>query len=157
MAKAGRPSVPDTIKKLSGTIRKDRIWEGIEFDLISEVPKPEVWLENKAKKYFKNICQMLIDKKMLNNANVQLVLIMAQEFATYEKATRELKKGYINSIGKNGYEVPSPWVSIRNQAQKNYRDITSLFGLDPLSSQKIGPAGKGEEDPFNKLEKKYGK
>jgi len=100
---------------------------------------------------------MLIEKRLLNNANVQLVLIMAQEFATYEKAVRELKNGYTSFVGKNDYEVPSPWVAIRNQAQKNYREIASLFGLDPMSAQRIGPAGKGDEDPFGALEKKYGK
>jgi phage terminase small subunit len=86
-----------------------------------------------------------------------MVLIMAQEFSTYEQAVRELKKkgAYITLKGKNNDEAPSPWVTIRNQAQKNYRDIAALFGLDPLSSQKIGPTNPGEEDPFEKIQKKY--
>lgn len=158
MSKAGRPSTPALIKKLSGTVRKDRTREGIEFDLITEIPKPALWLEPKAKKYFTNICDLLIRKHLLNEANVPLVLIMAQEFATYERATKELKRGgMIQTIStKNGdYEQASPWLAIRNQAQKNYRDIAGMFGLDPLSSQKIGPVGKGEKDPFDELEKKY--
>ena len=155
VSKSGRPPVPARIKELSGTIRKDRIKEGIDFAIISKVPKPEVWLEPKAKKYFKNICDLLIRHKLLNEGNVPLVLIMAQEFATYEKATRELKNGYTTLVGKNNYEAASPWIAIRNQAQKNYKDIAALFGLDPLSCQKIGPAGKGDEDPFDKAIKKY--
>lgn len=148
--------MPDRIKKLSGTIRKDRIRKGIEFTLITEVPKPEVWLDGKAKRYFKNIAQLLIDKKLLNNANVPLVLIMAQEFSTYEKAVREIKKkGEITFAGKSGYPMPSPWIAIRNQAQKNYRDIAGMFGLDPLSCQKIGPQGEGDRDPFDQMQKKY--
>ncbi len=156
MTKAGRPSVPARIKELSGTIRKDRMREGIEFDRVTEVPKPEVWLDVKAKKYFKSICELLIRKALLNEANVPLVLLMAQEFSTYETACRELTKGadYINETDK-GYQQPSPWISIRNQAGKNYRDIASLFGLDPISSQKIGPPVKGEKDPFDELTKKY--
>jgi P27 family predicted phage terminase small subunit len=156
MGKAGRPSVPAVIKELSGTIRKDRTRGGIEFDRITEVPKPEVWLDVKAKKYFKSVCSLLIRKKLLNEANVPLVLLMAQEFSTYEKACRELQKNndYINETDK-GYQQPSPWIAIRNAAQKNYREIASLFGFDPLSSQRIGPATGGEKDPFDKIQDKY--
>jgi P27 family predicted phage terminase small subunit len=156
MSKAGRPSVPAQIKELSGTIRKDRMREGIEFALITEVPKPEVWLDAKAKKYFKSTCELLIRKHLLNEANVPLVLLMAQEFSTYETACRELtdKKDYVK-ITSTGYEQPSPWISIRNQAHKNYISIASLFGLDPLSAQKIGPPVKGVKDPFDELTKKY--
>jgi P27 family predicted phage terminase small subunit len=165
MSKAGRPLVPAVIKELSGTIRKDRTRETIQFDLITEVPKPEVWLTNKAKKYFKNMCELLISKKLLNVANVQLVVIMAEEFATYEEATRELKSSPAKGEQKKkdgkvfktdkGYQASSPWISIRNQAQKNYRDIAALFGLDPLSCQKIGATSKGDEDEFDKMQKKY--
>jgi P27 family predicted phage terminase small subunit len=156
MSKAGRPSVPAQIKQLSGTIRKDRQREGIEFALITQVPKPEIWLDVKAKKYFKSTCELLIRKSLLNEANVPLVLLMAQEFSTYETACKQLKekKDYVK-ITSTGYEQPSPWIAIRNQAGKNYRDIASLFGLDPLSAQKIGPPVKGDKDPFDELTKKY--
>jgi len=85
---------------------------------------------------------------------VQLVVMMAQEFSTYEEASRELKVEKVLTTDK-GYQMPSPWIAIRNSAQKNYRDIASLFGLDPLSSQKIASAGKVEKDPFEEMEKKY--
>jgi P27 family predicted phage terminase small subunit len=155
MAKAGRPSVPAKIKELSGTVRKDRSREGVEFEKLTIVPKPEVWMDNRAKKYFKNICELLIGKDMLTVANVQLVVIMAQEYATYEEATRELKESGKVFESDKGNLLQSPWVSIRNNAQKNYRDIAGLFGLDPISSQKIGSTSKGTTDDFEKLNKKY--
>jgi P27 family predicted phage terminase small subunit len=158
MGKGGRPGVPARIKELSGTVRKDRMREGIHFDEITTVPKPEVWMTAKAKKYFKNICELLISKKLLTSANVPLVLIMASEFATYEEATREIRRGgMVQTIEtKNGaYEQVTPWVAIRNQSMKNYKDVAALFGLDPLSQQKIGPAVRDTGDDFDKLTKKY--
>ena len=154
--KGGRPTIPAKIKELSGTIRKDRPQKGIDFALISEVPKAEVWLDTKAKKYFKNICELLIRKQLLNEANVPLVLIMAQEFATYESACRELKNtsDYVTS-SNSGAKHQSPWVSIRNNARKNYHDIASLFGLDPISSLKFPSSKKEDADPFDALTKKY--
>ena len=159
MGTAGRPTVPATTKKLQGTDRKDRQKEIIQFDLISEVPKPEVWLSNKAKKYFRNICKLLIDKRLLTDGNVGHALIMAQEISTYEEASRELKKsGMTQSMTtKSGdtYEQASPWVAIRNQAQKNYRDYAALFGLDPVSAGKVGGHKPAAKDPFEEMQNKY--
>jgi P27 family predicted phage terminase small subunit len=155
MGKVGRPMIPAEIKKLSGTIRKDRIREGIEFEPLTISPKPEVWMDGRAKKYFKNICQLLIKKNLLNVANVQLVVLLAQEFSLYEEATRELKISGKVFVSDKGNLLPSPWVSIRNSAQKNYREIASLFGLDPLSAQKIGAPVRGDTDPFDEMQNKY--
>jgi P27 family predicted phage terminase small subunit len=155
MPHVGRPAIPATIKKLSGTIRKDRSTEVLNFDPISIIPKPEVWMDERAKKYFKNACKLLIEKKLLNVANVQLVILMAQEFSLYEEATREMKESGKVYISDKGNYLQSPWVSIRNNAQKNYRDIAALFGLDPVSSQKIGGAAAEKADEFEKISKKY--
>lgn len=155
MSKAGRPSIPAEIKKLSGTIRKDREKEGVSYDLITVVPKPEVWMDDRAKKYFRNVCELLIGKKILNVANVQLVILLAQEFSLYEEATRELKESGKVFVSDKGNYLQSPWVSIRNNAQKNYRDIAALFGLDPVSAQKIGGAPRSDQDDFDKLTNQF--
>jgi P27 family predicted phage terminase small subunit len=155
MPHVGRPAIPATIKKLSGTVRKDRTIESVSYDAISVIPKPEVWMDERAKKYFKNACKLLIEKKLLNVANVQLVILMAQEFSLYEEATREMKESGKVYVSDKGNYLQSPWVSIRNNAQKNYRDIAALFGLDPLSSQKIGGGVKENVDEFEKISKKY--
>jgi P27 family predicted phage terminase small subunit len=156
MGNTGRPSVPANIKKLRGTDRKDREKEIIVFTAITEVPKPAAWLYAKAKKNFVNICEMLIEKGLLTNANAGHVVIMAQEFARYEMAIRELKKkGEVLISKKNGYQQPSPWVAIANQCQKNYRDYAALFGLDPISATKVGGMKKSEKDPFDEMQKKY--
>lgn len=149
----GNNATPANIKKLSGTLRADRVKEGIQFELISKIPKPEVWLSDKGKVNFKRVAKMLIDKSMLYNSDVHLLAIMAEEMATYEMACRELKtkSDYIQKT-KSDYEQQSPWVGIRNQAQKNVRDIGSLFGLDPLSREKFGGnKSKEPENPFGKI------
>lgn len=155
MTKTGRPSVPAEIKKLTGTYRQDRAKKGVSFELVTAVPKPEVWMSEKGKKYFKTQCELLISHRLLDIANVQLVAIMAEEWALYEKACRMLKdEGEVFSTEK-GYQQQSPWVGIRNNAQKNYREVASLFGLDLLSSQKIGSHGKEEGDDFTKLMREH--
>ena len=112
-------------------------------------------MDERAKKYFKNTCELLISKKLLNVANVQLVILLAQEFSLYEESTRELKISGKVYISDKGNQMVSPWISIRNSAQKNFRDIASLFGLDPLSAQKIGAPLKSEKDPFDEMQKRF--
>jgi P27 family predicted phage terminase small subunit len=155
---AGRTPVLAITKRLQGTDRKDRQKEVIQFNIISEVPKPEVWLDSRAKKYFKNICKLLIDKGLLTDGNIGHAVIMSQELSTYEEACRAIKDdGMIQTIDtKNGsYEQVSPWVGIRNQAQKNYRDYAALFGLDPVSAMKVSGPAKSDKDPFEEMQNKY--
>jgi P27 family predicted phage terminase small subunit len=156
---AGRPGKTKELKALQGTDRKDREKDNIQFTLITICPKAESWLDTKGKKNFKNFCELLIEKRLLTNTNIGHVAIMAQELSIYEDACRKIKKDGMTQImeTKNGstYEQVTPWVAIRNTAQKNYRDYASLFGLDPASSQKIGGAKKNEEDPFDQMQNKY--
>ena len=80
---------------------------------------------------------------------------MAQEYATYEEATKNLKKdGKVLKLS-SGYKQQSPWLSIRNSAFKNYREIAGLFGFDPISTQKVGKIEEPKEDDFAKLYEKY--
>ena len=156
MANKGRPQLPAKIKALQGTAREDRKTDSVEFTQITIVPKPEVWLDNKAKKYYRNICQLLISKGLLTDGNISLVLMMAQEFYVYENAVRELKKGgYIVKAGANRDDKPSPWVSIRNESLKNYMNIATKFGLDPISAVKVPGAKKSSGDPFEDMLNKY--
>jgi P27 family predicted phage terminase small subunit len=156
MTKGRLPKLRE-MKALQGTDRKDRQVDPIEFTIINIVPKPEVWLDAKAKKYFKNFCRLLIEKQLLTNANIGHVVIMAQEFSTYEKANRELQKKENGEVitTNTGYKQPSPWIAIRNNAQQNYRNIASLFGLDPVSAMKVGGAKKAPKDPFEEMQNKY--
>src|SRR4030042_3509802 len=153
MARTGRHNLPAETKKLQGTDRKDREKEIVEFSLITIVPVPPAFLDTKAKKNFRNFCELLIDKNMLTNANIGHVTLMAQELSTYERANRELKKkdAYITKT-PSGYKQPSPWVAIRNQAQKNYREYAALFGLDPISASKVGTKKRSHEDDFDKMQ-----
>ena len=149
----GRKSLPIGQKELQGTLRLDRQNTGVEFELLTKVPKPEVFLTDLGKKYFKRQCQLLIDKRLLYNSDVHLMGILAEELATWETACREIKEqsSLVVTMDK-GYQQQSPWLGIRNTAVKNIQSIGALFGLDPLSRQKFNIADKPkDENEFAKL------
>lgn len=156
MGLRGRPSVPAKLKELSGTLRADRVKSGVKFELITKVPKPEVWMSDQGKKNFKRLCQLLISHRLLDVASVPLVVFMAEDWASFQEACRAIKEEGSVMTTSSGYQQASPWIGIRNQAQKNYREVAAMFGLDLLSSQKIGLPGEDTGDEFEKLMREHG-
>jgi len=146
----GRSVLPVEQKKLSGTLRSDRIKNGLQFTQLTICPDAPTWLDISAKKKFTEVANLLINNKMLFDADIHNLAILAKELSVYEMACTELKtkSKFINETEK-GYQQPSPWVSIRNQAQKNVREIGSLFGLDPLSRSRFNI--KPDDKPENKF------
>ena len=65
--------LPD-VKKLQGTLRSDREnGSPATYDEVTEVPKSGAWMLPAGKKYFKNCCEMLIEKGMLNTDRKSVV------------------------------------------------------------------------------------
>jgi len=149
----GRKKLSDEEKKLAGTFRTDRIKNGIEFSLLSNVPKSPTWLDAASRKMFIDIATLLISKNMLYESDIHLLAILAKELSVYEMSCQELKtKSKFVIETKSGYKQPSPWVAIRSQAQKNVREIGSLFGLDPLSRSRFNiKEDKKEKNVFAEL------
>ena len=90
---------------------------------------------------------------MLYESDIHLLAILAKELSVYEMSCQELKtKSKFVIETKSGYKQPSPWVAIRSQAQKNVREIGSLFGLDPLSRSRFNiKEDKKEKNVFAEL------
>ncbi len=155
---AGRPSMLPEQKKLQGTLRKDREnTEAATWDAITIGPTPEAWMLPRAKKLYKNCCAMLIEKGLLNTANVTQVAMMCQSFAKYEQAERKLKdEGGVTYTDK-GFPMQSPWVAISAAAHKEYLGIASTFGFDPMSAMKIRMVGRPKADPFNDFFNEFNK
>lgn len=132
----GRPPKNPEIKKLSGTYKPHKAVEG---PLLTKVPKPPEELNEEVKGLFKNACSILIAKKMLHPEDIHLVVIWSQEYWTYLSAAKELQSPEDHILTTaSGYKQPSPWVNIRNTAQKSVREVGSLIGLDPFSRERMG-------------------
>ncbi|MDH5524509.1 MAG: phage terminase small subunit P27 family, partial [Desulfobulbaceae bacterium] len=149
----GRNKLPVEQKKLAGTFRSDRFKNGLQFTQLNICPDAPLWLDISAKKKFNEVALLLISKQMLYDADIHLLAILAKELSVYEMACAELKtKTKFIIETKSGYKQPSPWVAIRSQAQKNVREIGSLFGLDPLSRSRFNIKDeKPEENQFSTL------
>ena len=151
----GRPRKDPEIKKLQGTDRNDRRVEAVKGEVLTKVPRPTMTLRSKEEKaHYRRLCKILISVGQLTTTNVDYAVLMAKEWVKYEEADKNLSDETVITT-KSGYQQPSPWVAISNQALKNFVELASRFGLDPLSALKIPKAKVLEKDSFDKLLSKY--
>lgn len=99
---------------------------------------------------FKWTCSILIQGRRLYASDLHLVAMFAGELYTYELASRNLQTpaDHITNTPAGG-DKPSPWIQIKNQALKNVKELGALFGLDPLSRERMKPV---EEEKRNLLQ-----
>lgn len=144
--KTGRPRIPNQIKELRGTYRKDRASsEIIEYDKLESVTPPDV-LSEMAKKIFIEKSKMLINQKILTVADVSLLSIYCISLANYYECQIMIKENGLVDEKNN----PNPY----SKLQKYYFEVVnktgSQFGFSPktrLESQSINE----EDDPFIKF------
>lgn len=148
---AGRPNKPKSLKILEGTYRPDRDHGVLEFEKITEIPKPPTHLSSIGKKIFIEITDILISVKILETIDIHTVVMLCEEMATYYEMTRKLKKvktyTYRNGAGNL---VKRPELAIRNEAMKNATSIMAQLGLTPSMRQKYGFTPSSQDSDPNK-------
>lgn len=146
----GRKPKSTELKKLSGTFKPTREKGLAGGDLITKIPPPPDFLQEEAVERFKWTCSILIQGRRLYGSDLHLLAMFSQELHTYEIASDNLKApGDHITTSPAGGDKPSPWIQIRNQALKNVKDLGALFGLDPLSRERMKPV---EEEKRNLLQ-----
>ncbi|HNZ69501.1 MAG TPA: P27 family phage terminase small subunit [Prolixibacteraceae bacterium] len=152
MLKGKIPTDPQ-LKKFRGSYRADRMKQGqITGEPITQVPDPPAWLDDPAKVIFREAATLIMAQKKLFASDLNLIAIYSFELWVYQTAVEKLKDPASHVMTTaTGYEQVAPWVSIRNQAAKNVRDIGQLYGLDPVSRAKLGIRERQEPDEFEKL------
>lgn len=146
MAK-GRKKLPQELLNLRGTARPDRqrdtsvIGEHITvFDNRCYVIGHSK-LSNRGKKIFREVCEQLINLKLLESVNLPELLIYSSQFDIYLRAIEELKDVLIEDVyGKDGEvtrRVPSPYIKIANDAYRVINSIGSKYGFSPVDRMKL--------------------
>ena len=148
---AGRKPKPNAIKKLEGTYRKDRDNHGLQISTISEIPEAPEYLNEIAKKYFTNVCLTLKELGVLTNADIYLVVLLAQNLTINEQAWEKIKSEDSAQETQNGYTTISGWFSVFDKTNKKIMELSNLFGLSPSARERIRMQPKKEEDEIDKL------
>ena len=113
------------------------------------------WLSDDAALEFERVVTEFRQIDMLDNLDLSVLAVYADNYAQYVKAAT-----YLNIHGPifkttNGYESPSPWLKVKDQAAKNIFTCSTKLGLAVTDRLKLITPVK-EEKEVNKFVKFLG-
>lgn len=129
--------------------------------LLSEVPKPPVYLTDSAKSHFKIMAKKLIKLKRLKETYTDALEGYANAKAQWEFASRKIREldsvqygsGYFQEF-KNNVIQNSVWVNQQNRSWKTIVECCKMFGLDPSSEKNLKTETNGNQlDAFEEMKK----
>jgi len=113
------------------------------------------WLSDAASSEFKRVVQEAREVGMLDNLDLSMIAIYADNYGRYSEAAGNLNADGPIVEAKSGYKMPSPWMSIMNQSARNIFTCSSKLGLAVTDRLKLIVPTK-EEKEVNKYIKFLG-
>jgi P27 family predicted phage terminase small subunit len=151
--KRGRPRKPSYLKVLQGTARPDRMNE--------QEPEPEVCIptppeivasDQIANEAWRRLGRQLVAVRGITVVDWMAFESLCIEYARYCRANDAIKRtGEMKMIKtKSGYMMQNPYLSISNNAFKNWYRMAVEFGITPSSRSRVSAGEKkvGPDDDF---------
>jgi P27 family predicted phage terminase small subunit len=149
----GRKKKPTVLKKLSGTDQKCRIDPNeMTGESITKIPPPPRWFSKTAKKIWRENTRALVDSKVIQQLDMQMLAAYCNELAKYLDAEQMMEQtggAVIHEVTKYGTrKMVNPWHRVAMDALDKAQRIGSEFGLTPSSRTKVSSIGDDPVDPF---------
>lgn len=159
---SGRKPIPTKLKKIKGTLRKDRVLKDeLSPAPIQNIPPPPDWLPDLGRDEWERITKELAAVNMLSGLDLSVLAIYCNEYAVYISMEMEMRRNsrvmvYRDDEGKIKHIQPVAHQIIANRAMQKMLKIATEFGFTPSSRTRIGSESTQshiEEDPFAKIAK----
>lgn len=119
-------------------------------DTLMVCPKPPMYLTDEAKKFYKNMGNVLAKKDRLKDTYLNALEIYAEAMAQFQFAVSEIKEknkkeygsGYRQKFNSGAQNI-SVELTLKNNAEDTLLKCFKLFGLDPKSEKDL----KATNDP----------
>lgn len=135
---AGRPSVPDEIKKARGTLQKCRSNQNkMSTTKVIDVGDPPEWMSPEVREIFTLVTDELIAANVLETVDIDLVYLLCDQYEDYYKAMLKIKSVGHYILTSSGDKKPHPAIRIKTAALSNIIKLAGQLGLSPAARQKI--------------------
>jgi P27 family predicted phage terminase small subunit len=152
MSKPGVKKKPTALKKIKGTLRKDRTLPNeMQPETISLYPPAPVFLGDAATKEWELIIPQIVDLGILAKVDMAMITAYCIEWGTYIEAERQLQDEGRMTHAANGTVMQHPLNNLKNAALKQAIKLATEFGFTPSSRTSIGAPQKEKKDPFEEL------
>jgi len=136
----GRRPVPDSLKMIRGTFRKDRVNKNAP-NPVHVCPKPSKSLNDKERKVWNELAPILYDVGVLTEMDVVALTLLCRDIAMYQVCIATIKKEgrIIEMVGSKGQTIRkvNPCYTIQRQLADSILQMLREFGMTPASRVKI--------------------
>jgi P27 family predicted phage terminase small subunit len=153
MGARGPAPKPTALKELAGNPGK-RPLNRREPKPRVKIPKPPSWLEGEGLKEYRRVARMLVELRVLTEADGVALAAYAQQYQRWIDAEEQVRKLGMLIKSPNGFPIYNPYLSIANQALKTMRQLMGEFGMTPASRSRI-EAMPAEEQTQSLAEKLF--
>lgn len=150
---AGRKPVPTALKIVKGTDQKCRVNENEPTPKTDNIKMPAN-LSPLAQSQWEQICEQLIDARIMTNIDVQALAMYCEAYALWRDATDKINTTGAVVKGKDGYPVRSPFLFVAQKAFEQMKSMLTEFGMTPSSRAKVSTTNGSEsapDDPWNQF------
>lgn len=149
-----RPKIPTALKKMRGTERPGRATNEPEFQLLTKVSTPAVLKTTRARRMFRDKSTMLINQKILQSPDIDLLTAYCNTFDLYLQAVEkqsEIKTLVETVQTKNGKQlIASPYIKLQRELLPLINQVGTHFGFSPISRAKLqAPPQEDINDDFS--------
>ena len=153
---AGRRPLPTRLKLMRGNPGKRALnHHEPEPTPIERPPAPPRYLNDLARKFWRDACRELIAMRTFGRGDLPTVAAYASACAEMAEADELIKQSGLTASSPKGGEYIQPLVVIRSMAQKRVKAFAAELGLTPSARSRIKatpPSTKGESnDPLDRV------
>lgn len=147
MTKPGRKPLPTNVKKLRGTLRKDRT-NPAEPKVRAGTPRPPKWLTGDARAEWRRIVPQLARAGLLTTLDRAVLVGYCTAWGDLCEATRVVQEQGTTYVSPRGMLVLHPELRRIEKARAALRAFAAEFGLSPSARSRVGanpPPAEGDQ------------
>jgi len=152
----GRKPIPGKLKELRGTDQPVRMYGEVEYEQITKVSVPRMLNTTRARKIYKQRAQVLINMKLLQEPDQDLLVAYANALDLYYQCMEEMANEpglLVNVTTKAGTtRQTNPYLKLQKELLEIINKLAANFGFSPAAraALKVG-APKEKPSEFEKL------
>lgn len=152
---SGRKRIPDRLKIVAGTDRRDRMNPDAPA-LNPGTAEPPEWLSERASELFAQLSATLLGMGIASPDDQAALALLASRLEEVELMTAIIEdtgRTYqqMNDDGSVRMIRARPEVGMRNEAMRHAQGLLAEFGLTPAARSKVSAGKPSEDNPFKAL------
>lgn len=94
-------------------------------------------IEDEAKKYITDVCDMLESNGVMERVDTAALTMLARNYSTFIKASKQLEKDGLTVVSDRGNIAAHPAIKIAKDAQTQAMKVMAEFGLTAKARTKL--------------------